>query len=142
MAIRLHSFITLEQLEDRRFSRAFFNSIIIIAVLTIMILEVLENQNVRTLFDDITDNIIIFTTICYMIAIYSYGYKQNIFKHQWQIFLIMYLAISQAIYVIFYGLYSQYEESTVIYLTTHSFFWVLFYSYVLFTIHNLKHDIA
>ncbi|MGF1808128.1 hypothetical protein L4C31_23110, partial [Aliivibrio sifiae] len=78
---------------------------------------------------------------CYMSALYSYGYQLSLFKHQWQVFLILYLTLAQAIYVLGYLTYKQYDQHSITYLLSYCLFWIIFYGYMIFTINNVKNDI-
>lgn len=107
----------------------------------VMTLDILDDYNILDIFNDIQDNIIAFTTLCYISALYSYGYQQALFKSQWQVFLILYLTLAQAVYVLGYLTYTQYDQHSIIYLLSYGLFWSIFYSYLIFTINNLKNDI-
>ncbi len=141
MAIQLTSILESRRFKDRKFARLVLNTIILIIVLMIMTLEILEDYDIQDMFNDIQDNIIAFTTLCYMSALYSYGYQPSLFKHQWQVFLILYLTLAQAIYVLGYLTYKQYDQHSITYLLSYCLFWIIFYGYMIFTINNVKNDI-
>lgn len=138
MSIQFISIIESERFKDRKFARLMLNIIILTIVLTVMSLEVLTKYNLQNVFNDIHNNIIIFTTLCYVSALYAYGYKLPLFKHPWQIFFILCLTLAQAAYVLGYLIYTQYEERSTLYLVFYFSFWSLFYCYITYTINNLK----
>ena len=141
MASQLTSIVESGRFKDRKFARVVLNTIILIIVLMVMTLEILDDYDILDIFNDIQDNIIAFTTLCYMSALYSYGYQLPLFKHQWQVFLILYLTLAQAVYVLGYLTYTQYEQHSIIYLLSYCLFWIIFYGYMICTINNVKNDI-
>ncbi len=141
MANQLIAFIASNQLKDRKFTRLVFNTIILLITLTIMTLGASENYDIDNLLTDVIDRIIIFTSICYMSTLYSYGYKKALFKHQWQLFLVSYLTVTQAMYIVGYTIFSLYGKVTILFLLPYSIFWLLFYCYIIYTINNLKNDL-
>ena len=141
MAIQLTSIVESRRFKDRKFARVVLNTIILIIVLMVMTLDILDDYNIFDIFNDTQDNIIAFTTLCYISALYSYGYQLALFKYQWQVFLILYLTLTQAVYVLGYLTYIQYDQHSILYLLSYGLFWSLFYSYLVFTVNNLKNDI-
>lgn len=141
MAIQLTSIVESGRFKDRKFARVVLNTIILIIVLMVMTLEILDDYNILDIFNDIQENIIAFTTLCYISALYSYGYQLALFKHQWQIFLILYLTVAQAVYVLGYLTYTQYEQHSITYLLSYCLFWIIFYGYMIWIINNVKNDI-